>query len=595
MEATPKISVHTGNSISPIERRLHLRQRISAIIYVEIGADNGGIVLNVSDEGMGFQAVGSLNKQNDLLLRIKLPSSRARIDVSAQIVWLSESNRQAGVRFLDANSEGLVRIREWIRSQASDGALWGEFPKQAKQVAEPQRTQETNRELRSDKRSASTFESEIPVSSQQEPPEASGDGPHERVLTAPEDPESSQNPEPVSQPVDEPAESALALRSPTEEESSQTSAFQTPSGPAKLELDCFDAQIVAPSQDESKAESTLGWPTPISWTAARAIPQAPEVPHPSVELLASAVESKTNSTPAPVNTILGVRAAASRLLGRDRVEVAIFFAVCSVLCFSIGTWVGQIVTRQHSSNVANAPVNVVPAAEQGTKESSERNSGPLASAIAQKARTSPASDRAARENREFAARANSPDVLPVRQNTPVGPADQNVAVDATIKEEKQEQQEQQEQGSPPVVPGLEKSAPLDQNGTSLSTAKEQGSNLGVAAALENSAPSAANPRIVGGLVLKPSDRFNPCYLAYRVEAAYPPEAQEQRIEGVVKIQQVVGVDGRVRSVKLLSGPPLLVPAALEAARYWRYLPALLNGQPVETEKDVEINFKLAIE
>jgi protein TonB len=92
--------------------------------------------------------------------------------------------------------------------------------------------------------------------------------------------------------------------------------------------------------------------------------------------------------------------------------------------------------------------------------------------------------------------------------------------------------------------------------------------------------------------LKPSDRFNPCYLAYRVEAEYPPEAQKQQIEGVVKIRQVVGIDGKVRSVKLLTGPPLLVPAALEAARYWRYLPALLNGQPIETEQDVEIEFHL---
>jgi protein TonB len=110
--------------------------------------------------------------------------------------------------------------------------------------------------------------------------------------------------------------------------------------------------------------------------------------------------------------------------------------------------------------------------------------------------------------------------------------------------------------------------------------------------MENSAAAAPSPRIVAGLTLKPSDRFNPCHLAYRVEAAYPPEAIEERVQGVVRIQQVVGADGQVRSVKLLSGPALLAPAALEAARYWRYLPALLNGQPVETEQDIEIEFRL---
>jgi hypothetical protein len=85
-------------------------------------------------------------------------------------------------------------------------------------------------------------------------------------------------------------------------------------------------------------------------------------------------------------------------------------------------------------------------------------------------------------------------------------------------------------------------------------------------------PSRPAPRIVAGLILKPSDRVNPCYLAYRVEAAYPLEAQEQRIEGVVKIQQVIGTDSRVPSVRLLSGPPKLFSAAQEAARYGRRLP-----------------------
>jgi len=136
------------------------------------------------------------------------------------------------------------------------------------------------------------------------------------------------------------------------------------------------------------------------------------------------------------------------------------------------------------------------------------------------------------------------------------------------------------------------SKPPEQNLTTLATTKEQESNPPVAPALVNSEAAASSPRIVAGLILKPSDRFNPCYLAYRVEAAYPQQAEEQRIEGVVKIQQVIGTDGRVRSVKLLSGPPLLASAALEAAQYWRYVPALLNGRAVETEQDVEIEFRL---
>ena len=103
---------------------------------------------------------------------------------------------------------------------------------------------------------------------------------------------------------------------------------------------------------------------------------------------------------------------------------------------------------------------------------------------------------------------------------------------------------------------------------------------------------ASPTRIVDGLTLKPSDRFNPCHLTYRVEPNYPDEAKSQHVEGVVKIRQRIGSNGNVIDAKVISGPALLNESALDAARYWRYLPALLNGQPVETQKDIEIEFHL---
>jgi len=58
--------LHTGNSVAPLERRLHVRQRLDAIAYLDIGPDNGGIVLNLSEEGMAVQVVGFLDKKEDL-------------------------------------------------------------------------------------------------------------------------------------------------------------------------------------------------------------------------------------------------------------------------------------------------------------------------------------------------------------------------------------------------------------------------------------------------------------------------------------------------------------------------------------------------
>ena len=73
---------------------------------------------------------------------------------------------------------------------------------------------------------------------------------------------------------------------------------------------------------------------------------------------------------------------------------------------------------------------------------------------------------------------------------------------------------------------------------------------------------------------------------------YPPVAQSARIQGVVRFQVVIGQDGRVSNITLNSGHPLLVPAATEALKTHVYKPTTLNGQLVEVETTVNINFTL---
>jgi len=78
-----------------------------------------------------------------------------------------------------------------------------------------------------------------------------------------------------------------------------------------------------------------------------------------------------------------------------------------------------------------------------------------------------------------------------------------------------------------------------------------------------------------------------------VEPVYPEDAKSQGIEGTVKLHVVVGGDGSVQNVELKSGPALLAKAASSAIREWRYARTLLGGQPVETEQDVIIKFRMA--
>ena len=82
-------------------------------------------------------------------------------------------------------------------------------------------------------------------------------------------------------------------------------------------------------------------------------------------------------------------------------------------------------------------------------------------------------------------------------------------------------------------------------------------------------------------------------LIHDVPPQYPPEAGRERIEGTVVLMAVIGKDGSVQDVQVVSGLPLLAQAAIDAVKQWRYKPYLLNGEPVEIDSRITINFTLA--
>jgi len=81
-------------------------------------------------------------------------------------------------------------------------------------------------------------------------------------------------------------------------------------------------------------------------------------------------------------------------------------------------------------------------------------------------------------------------------------------------------------------------------------------------------------------------------LQRKVSPTYPPDARQQRIQGVVVLKVEIDKDGNVYDVELISGHPLLAPTAIDAVRLWKYKPYLLNGEPVAIETQVQVNFTL---
>ena len=81
-------------------------------------------------------------------------------------------------------------------------------------------------------------------------------------------------------------------------------------------------------------------------------------------------------------------------------------------------------------------------------------------------------------------------------------------------------------------------------------------------------------------------------LLYQPKPIYPPLAIMARIQGTVVLQAIIGTDGTIKDLKVQSGHPLLVRAALDAVQTWRYQPTLLNTEPVEVLTEIDVNFKL---
>jgi periplasmic protein TonB len=87
--------------------------------------------------------------------------------------------------------------------------------------------------------------------------------------------------------------------------------------------------------------------------------------------------------------------------------------------------------------------------------------------------------------------------------------------------------------------------------------------------------------------------MDPGSLIYQVQPVYPPLARAARVEGPVVLAALISKDGAIENLRVVSGRPMLVHAALEAVGKWRYRPYILNSEPVEVETQITVNFLLA--
>jgi protein TonB len=100
------------------------------------------------------------------------------------------------------------------------------------------------------------------------------------------------------------------------------------------------------------------------------------------------------------------------------------------------------------------------------------------------------------------------------------------------------------------------------------------------------------PKAVAPQRIRVGGNVQQAKLVNQPKPVYPPLAKQARIQGTVRFNAIIGRDGAIANLQVVSGHPLLVPAALEAVRQWKYQPTLLNGEPVEVVTQIDVNFTL---
>ena len=92
--------------------------------------------------------------------------------------------------------------------------------------------------------------------------------------------------------------------------------------------------------------------------------------------------------------------------------------------------------------------------------------------------------------------------------------------------------------------------------------------------------------------LKISQGVSQGLLIKRVQPRYPQNALSMRVQGAVQMEATINKEGNISNLKVISGDAVLARAATEAVKQWRYKPYYLNGEPVEIQTQITVNFKL---
>src|ERR1700674_1245012 len=97
-----------------VHKRRAARQRIETLAYADLGPDNGGFSINVSEMGMAFQGIQPLEKHEVICIKFKLPGMNEVVETKGQVIWLNDLGKGGGLEFIDLAEESRLLINHWL-------------------------------------------------------------------------------------------------------------------------------------------------------------------------------------------------------------------------------------------------------------------------------------------------------------------------------------------------------------------------------------------------------------------------------------------------------------------------------------------------
>ena len=594
------------------DRRSHSRQT-TTLNYIKLGESNGGILLNISEDGLAFTAAEPLVGEFVPRLRFQLEEKAEWIEASGRIVWLNDSKKGAGIQFLEISDADREQIRRWIESKnlsEIQDAEWA--PRTIRKETEVTPFPAPKNNTRTIEKQYEILEPHLRKMFPSENAcgaEVAHPAPSRQVeafnetKVARSDYFPSENDAPREVPVvpDPQVEIHSSAREARHVESFSQSVAQVPAAQTRF-AEAVQVEMLAETEThQQEKESALPERAPSS-EQSESVPErksdsiAGRNQFPPSTLASQSVRvpnfgyqsTSSSNYEQPEDWTNWVDPAAST--HRSKLGFVVMGVLLVVAAFAIGLAFGHGSLEGFIENIREympdkyqqAPAENVSAAE----------SAPPAPKVEKTKTDTPAQadgDNSASHASE--APTTSSPVTP--SSEPVASRTENKKTPAADASSQTDTDSVGETGKPtaaeddrtPVLISVASSG----NGLFRLMAPEVAVSASSSVAVSSQA-TALVPREVGADAAQEAKRLQLGTLVFRVDPQYPKKIGRSEVE-IVKLLATVGENGQVTNVERLSGSLPFATAAMSAIREWKYSPTLFDGRPVKTEEKITVAFR----